>query len=101
MRINGIQELVQTSEELFILNEIHARQIYGVVFGSPSVIVDVGFNVGFASLFFARHPLVSTLYGFEPLVPTFKQGLKNISFNSFSGKIQVYNYGLTSMRIPA
>jgi FkbM family methyltransferase len=95
VRIGAIQVCVQTAEELFILDEVYAQSTYGFVFQEASVVLDVGFNVGFASLFFAQQPHVHAVYGYEPFVPTYNQGLKNIALNRVSGKITAFNYGLS------
>src|SRR5690606_36970804 len=59
------------------------------------MIIDVGMNVGFASLFFARNPKVEKIFGFEPFKPTYLDAQENFKMNlPFSNKIVAKNFGL-------
>ena len=61
------------------------------------IVVDIGMNVGFASLYFASIPQVTRVFSFEPFKPTFEDALVNLSLNpSISDKIQPHNIGLGS-----
>jgi FkbM family methyltransferase len=84
-----------TAEELFILEEVYVNGTYNFQSNHPAVVVDIGMNVGFASLFFAQHQQVGAVYSFEPFEPTFRQALKNIALNpAWIEKIKPSNYGL-------
>ena len=57
--------------------------------------IDIGMNVGIASLFFSLKDSVETIIGFEPVPETYEQGKYNFSLNdNYSRKITAYNYGL-------
>lgn len=89
---------VTTAEELFIIQEIWVDGCYNVQLttSQPIVVIDVGMNVGFASLFFASLKQVSSVYSFEPFIPTFEQGMTNLKLNSgLSSKIKPHNFGLS------
>lgn len=95
---NEIQLTVNTSEELFIINEIWLEGCYNVFIRNREkvIVIDVGMNVGYASLFFASRPSVEKVFSFEPLEPTFLQGLANLNRNEVvKGKINTHNYGLS------
>src|SRR5690606_30090481 len=95
---NGVLIPVTTNEELFILNEIWVNGCYNVIpqTNKPLVVIDVGMNVGYASLFFSSQPFVSKVYAFEPFQPTYEQGLVNLGYNAdLLPKIQTHNFGLS------
>ena len=97
-RTNGVLIPVTTNEELFILNEIWVNGCYNVIpkTNKPLVVIDVGMNVAYASLFFSSQPFVSKVYAFEPFQPTYKQGLVNLGHNAhLLPKIQTHNFGLS------
>lgn len=86
---------VQTAEELFILSEIFLEHEYRFSRPGRSVVIDVGMNVGFASLYFAARPDVEHVYGFEPFAPTVAQCRHNLSLNpGLSNKITTNAFGL-------
>jgi FkbM family methyltransferase len=93
-----VDELVfnlTTSEELFILHEIFVKRAYGFDFGERCVVIDVGMNVGVASLYFASFPQVDNVVGFEPFRPTLEQAKVNLGHNvNLSRKIRYENFGL-------
>lgn len=97
---------VTTHEELFILYEIFIQNCYSIeVPESQYIMIDIGMNVGYASLFFARKPSVCRVFGFEPFKPTFKDALYNFGLNaSHAAKITPINVGLglsnTLLQVP-
>src|ERR1017187_4703817 len=63
--------------------------------GGPVHCIDIGANVGIASLSFALQPWVCQVTGFEPLKPTFEKALKHLDSNpTIAGKVTLYNFGL-------
>ncbi len=100
--IKGIKLSVYTAEELFIINEIWVDGCYNIKLKTPKplIVIDVGMNVSYASLFFASQAAVHKVYSFEPFKPTFRVGLVNISYNSnISSKIKPHNFGLSSRKM--
>lgn len=95
---NGvISSEIHTAEELFILREIWLGKDYSFMNTSDVIIIDVGMNVGHASLYFASRDDVKHVYGYEPFVPTYNQCKKNLERNSsLAQKITTYNYGLSN-----
>ena len=56
---------------------------------------DIGFNIGITSLYFAQKENIKKIYAFEPFIPTYNQGLNNLTLNpKYSNKINLFNYGL-------
>ena len=57
--------------------------------------IDIGMNVGLATLYLARKPNVKEVHSFEPFGETFERGVANIRLNSdLARKISTYNVGL-------
>jgi FkbM family methyltransferase len=95
VEIGDLQFEVCSKQELFILDEIYAKNCYNYVFEHRAIVIDIGFNVGFTSLFFAQNSFVDRVYAFEPFTSTFKFGENNLSLNiRYSKKISAFNYGL-------
>lgn len=75
--------------------DVLCKQDYFFEITESYIMIDIGFNLGMTSLFFARNENVKNIYGFEPFIPTYKQGLRNVKLNpKYGNKIKVYPYGL-------
>lgn len=87
---------IQTREELLIVREVYLEGVYQYIPQREFIVLDIGMNVGFSSLYFARYPQCSQVYSFEPFKPTYQQALKNIDNNpALKGKIKTFNYGVS------
>lgn len=96
-QFSNIKIYVQSYEELFILNEIFYEGIYSYHLSSKHVMLDIGMNVGFASLYFAAFALSDVILSYEPVPNTYAQGIRNLNLNPcLKSKIKAYNYGLGS-----
>ena len=59
------------------------------------VLLDVGFNIGCTSLWYAQLPEVSKIFAYEPFEYTFRKGVANVQRNPDIGaKINAINVGL-------
>ncbi len=95
--IRGVVLNPTTAEEVFITHEIFFKGIYNFVFPRKCIVVDVGMNVGIASLFFSSLDNVLKVYSFEPFLPTFEHAKYNLSLNEkLSQNIVPQNIGLGS-----
>lgn len=88
---------VENEDELFILKEVFADGVYNL---SPSaagaVVLDIGMNVGFASLQFAAHPHVAAVWAYEPVATTYGRAIANFERNpELALKIKPQNCGLS------
>lgn len=80
---------------ILIVNEIFKNDEYHFDIGKEAVVIDIGMNIGLASLYFAARDEVKMVYGFEPFKPTFRQAVFNFKINEkYAQKIHSYNYGL-------
>ena len=64
--------------------------------GDKYIVIDVGLNIGLASLYLAQKDFVKNVYGFEPFLPTFKIAQKNMKLNPrLTRKIKLFDVGLS------
>jgi FkbM family methyltransferase len=92
--LDGMNLMVETVEDIMVLHEIYVRGIYNLVRPRPFLVMDVGMNVGFTSLFYARRG-VAHIVGYEPMRPTLKKAHDNFMLNAeHSALIETCAYGL-------
>lgn len=90
------QFFLHSWQELFILHEIYISGCYNFLPTSSYHLVDVGFNVGIASLFFASRSECISIDAFEPFEKTIRAGKENLLLNKcLSKKISLFNFGLS------
>ena len=94
--LEGLKLPVQTPEDLYILHEIWVNGCYNyhLPTGRQHIVIDIGMNVGFASLFFNRTKRPLHIFSFEPFTPTYDQAVRNIENNRVSEEITTHNFGL-------
>jgi FkbM family methyltransferase len=94
VEVEGRRVRINHEEDLFILDEIFVQGIYNFSYSSPSVIWDIGMNVGIAALFFAGLGDVQVV-GYEPFLENFQVAMANFSLNpELSRKIHPINSGV-------
>lgn len=94
-KIDGLNLTVTTAEEIFIIHEVFLEGCYAVSAKGEFNVVDIGMNVGYASLFFARRDNIKKVYGFEPFLPTYRQAEINFQNNrSTAAKIESFAHGI-------
>ncbi|MBO6178659.1 MAG: FkbM family methyltransferase [Selenomonadaceae bacterium] len=96
-QIDDVRVKVCTESDEWVLREIFFGEEYGFDFGKEELtVIDIGMNVGMASLFFARRSEVKAVYAFEPFPETYELGKFNIDLNrpGIGDKIHMHNYGL-------
>jgi FkbM family methyltransferase len=80
---------------ILILEEIFKVEEYNFNIGSQAIVIDIGMNIGLASLYFATRNDVEYVYGYEPFKPTYEQAIFNFKINrKFAEKILPFNFGL-------
>jgi FkbM family methyltransferase len=93
---NDIKIRVKTKEELAIIEEVFVNKIYSIQTNKKTTVVDIGMNVGIASLFFAQQKNVSAVFSFEPFKTTFSDALYNFQLNDrIATKIIPHQFGLS------
>jgi len=91
----GIKVLIKSRDDLQLISEIFRQSAYKFEIKGEVCAIDVGMNVGMASLYFARMPQVSAVHSFEPFSRPFQRALENFALNpEIRGKINPNNFGL-------
>lgn len=88
---------VEQYEELYILSELYLAGDYSLLAPDRCLMLDVGANVGFASIFLAAQNPTLKLMAFEPLARNFTRAQRNVARNdSLRSRITLFDYGLYS-----
>ena len=90
---NGITIYIESFEEFFILNEVFYLNEYNFYSNQKTIVVDIGTNIGIASLFFSGIDSVDKIYSYEPVLDTYNQALFNFK-NNFNKVVEFNNFGL-------
>jgi len=95
MRLGGLRVMAETPQDILAMNEILVEGCYNFHLPDRCAVLDIGMNVGVASLFFALKDEVETVYSYELFDPTYRQAERNIELNaSLKKKIHMVNYGV-------
>lgn len=79
----------------FLIREVLVKEAYNIHLTQPTVVFDIGTNIGLTALYFAYQPLVKKVYGFEPFAETVQAAKDNFALNPDAAhKIELFNYGL-------
>ena len=93
---DGVKVHIDAIEDLQVINEVLFMHVYNFVPVKKSIVIDIGMNVGMASLFFATMPSVEKVYAFEPFKAPYLRAMDNFKLNpALSTKIQAHNFGLS------
>jgi len=85
---------IDTLEDILILHEILVAGEYNIYLNRPTVLLDIGMNVGMSSLYFATKQNILKVIGFEPVKETYGRAQRNVALNEGLGnKIQCENIG--------
>lgn len=91
----GAKFIVKNVEDFQLIHEIFISGAYNFALSGEVCAIDVGMNVGLASLYFARRPEVRIVHAFEPFSRPFARALENFALNPELGsKIKPNNVGL-------
>lgn len=90
---------VRSLNNLNIIHELYIEKLYNIQSSHQNIIMlDIGMNVGFASLFFASNNNISHVYGYEPFTATFSEAAQNIQSNpGLQRKVTPNNYGVSNI----
>lgn len=94
---DGVQVNVDANgSDKMCFYEVFESRGYDFYSKDEFVVIDIGANVGYTSLFMANKDNVTKVYAFEPFKPTFDLAMNNINMNkSISSKISLFNFGLS------
>lgn len=93
---NDIIVLEREGSDHEVVAEVFSKGIYNFATKENTVVVDMGMNIGAATLFFAGQPNVVKVYGYEPFPDTFSLAKNNIQRNPkhITEKIQIEQIAL-------
>jgi FkbM family methyltransferase len=91
---NGMRVHLVEREDIKVLWHIFVRKCYGV-HGAESVILDLGANVGFFSLYAAMNAPHAKIYSAEPVPSTFQRLLNHLESNGLTDRVTAMNYAVT------
>ena len=99
VEVEGLIFKVASLSNMAVLYEIFIEKIYSINTAQKDVVViDIGMNVGVASLYFASQSYVKKVYGYEPFPETFAEANLNVSANpKFSSKLILFNQGVSNI----
>lgn len=102
LKIENLKFWINSSEELFIINEVFITEVYRYCCVRDTVFIDIGMNSGIATLFYAQNSMVKKVYAFELFKPTFLLGIQNLKLNEkYAHKVEACNYGLSNKSFEA
>jgi FkbM family methyltransferase len=97
VEVEGLVFKVASLSNMAVLYEIFIEKIYAIKTPHNNlVVIDIGMNVGVASLYFAIQPYVNKVYGFEPFPETLKLMNEGVSNVHESRAIPLFESGLLS-----
>ena len=99
VEVEGLTFKVASLSNMAVLYEIFIEKIYSIdTTEKELVVIDIGMNVGVASLFFASQSYVNKVYGYEPFPETFAEASLNVSSNpNFASKLRLNNEGVSNV----
>ncbi len=91
----GVSFYANEVDDIILVGELFLKQVYNFVADGEWCAIDIGMNIGLASLLLAAKPFVKEVHGFEPFTATFERACANLNLNpDIAHKISVYNVGL-------
>jgi FkbM family methyltransferase len=93
--IDGISFYARVPDDLRFVDEIFFRNTYNFILGKDCCVIDVGMNIGLASMTFARKDFVKKVHSFEPFKGTYGRARANLSLNpQLAAEVSLHNFGL-------
>lgn len=87
---------LHTDDDLNFIGELFLENAYNIRSAVPACIIDIGMNVGLASLQFATKSFVSEIHSFEPFPETYARAIANLNLNpTLKAKVKPYPCGLS------
>ncbi|WP_025812571.1 FkbM family methyltransferase [Komagataeibacter kakiaceti] len=94
----GIDFYAREPDDLNLIHEIFVDQVYRFARKGPTVVMDVGMNIGLVSMQFAQNSAVQKVYSYEPFLSTYNRGMANLGLNpKLAEKIIPFNIGLSDV----
>jgi FkbM family methyltransferase len=96
LTVNGISLYARSADDLTFIGEIFYESAYNFTLGRDVCVIDIGMNIGLATLTFASKAEVRQVHSFEPFRNTYDRAVENLSLNpDLSAKVRPTNCGLS------
>jgi len=93
--LGNLRLALETPQDILTAKEILVDGCYNFQLPNHCAVLDIGMNVGIASLWFALKNEVEVVYGYELFDPTYRQAERNLELNgSLQKKVHMFNYGV-------
>lgn len=105
LRINGAGTIelsfddihfnIHAADEIYIIHEVFIKGVYNYSTNEDFLFIDIGMNIGSASLCFSNHSYCKKIIAFEPFEKTIQAAKNNLALNPrLAGKIEIRSTGL-------
>lgn len=95
VQLQGVTFLADRYDDINFVDELFDKRAYNFTSDLPSCVIDVGMNIGLASLMFAAKPGVREVHAFEPFPETFARAKSNLALNpDLARRVSANNFGL-------
>lgn len=96
LTVEGVSLFARSADDLTFIGEVFYENAYNFSLSQPACVVDIGMNIGLASLLFAGKAEVAEVHAFEPFRNTFDRASDNLQLNpALAAKISAHNVGLS------
>jgi FkbM family methyltransferase len=93
--IDGISFYARVPDDLRFVDEIFFRGVYNFSLKKNCCVIDIGMNIGLATMTFAQKDFVRKVHSFEPFKGTYSRARANLSLNpKIAAKVSAHNIGL-------
>ena len=98
LTFGNVRIKVRTEDEFHNVCEVFVNRTYDYFInnGKRDIVLDVGMNIGDATLYFAGKGQVDRVYGYEPFRETFLAAEGNLRDCLDSGKAEIFQYGISN-----
>jgi FkbM family methyltransferase len=96
LTVEGVSLYARMHDDMMFIGEVFRENAYNFGIDRPVCVIDIGMNIGLASLLFASKDEVSEVHSFEPFKSTYDRAVANLSLNpAFAHKVTARNFGLS------
>jgi FkbM family methyltransferase len=97
VEVDNVKLYIKSLSNIVTFYELFIEKIYDVhLMNEQATFVDIGMNVGYASILFASKKHTQKVFSFEPFLMTYNEAIENINLNEhLKDKIVAHNYGIS------